>query len=162
LVLTWRFRFKVHSNASMSNMIYVKKPIELIIFMSVGGTVSTNRNVSYVSPTRVCARVNYIDVNTTRKNGQTDDRIAVGDPWSLVFDWLKRISSIKKTVLNMHLGVHWWFPSRLSLCLTSLFETGTIVLLESVVSESVITITSISRSRSRARTLLYYRSLRMW
>jgi hypothetical protein len=41
------------------------------------------------------------------------------------------------------------------------FETGTIVLLESVVPESVITITSISRSRSRARTLLYYRSLRI-
>jgi hypothetical protein len=40
----------------MSNMIYVKKPIELKIFMSVGGTVSANRNVSYVSPTRVCAR----------------------------------------------------------------------------------------------------------
>jgi hypothetical protein len=38
-------------------------------------------------------------------------------------------------------------------CCCSLFETGTIVLLESVVSESVITITSISRSRSRARTL---------
>jgi hypothetical protein len=57
LVLAWRFRFKVHSNAFMSNMIYVKKPIiELIIFMSVGGTVSANRNVSYVSTTRVCAR----------------------------------------------------------------------------------------------------------
>jgi hypothetical protein len=44
----------------------------------------------------------------------------------------------------------------------SLFETGMIVLLESVVSESVITITSISKSRSRARTLLYFRSLRIW
>jgi hypothetical protein len=51
--------------------------------------------------------------------------------------------------------------SRLSLCLTSLLKTGTIVLLESVVPETVITITSISRSRSRARTLLYYRSLRI-
>jgi hypothetical protein len=54
---------------------------------------------------RAFARANYIDVNTTRKNGQTGNKIAVGDPWSVVLDWLKRISSIK-TVLNMHLGVH--------------------------------------------------------
>jgi superfamily I DNA/RNA helicase len=39
---------------------------------------------------RAFARANYIDVNTTRKNGQTDDRIAVGDPWSVVFDWLNK------------------------------------------------------------------------
>jgi hypothetical protein len=39
---------------------------------------------------RAFARTNYIDVNTTRKNGQTGDRIAVGDPWSVVFDWLNR------------------------------------------------------------------------
>jgi hypothetical protein len=58
--------------------------------MSVGGTVSANRNVSYVSPTRVCARANYIDVSTTRKTVKTDDRIAVGDPWSVVLDWLNR------------------------------------------------------------------------
>jgi hypothetical protein len=40
---------------------------------------------------RAFARANYADVNTTRKNGQTDDRIAVGDPRSAVFDWLKII-----------------------------------------------------------------------
>jgi hypothetical protein len=39
---------------------------------------------------RAFVRANYIDVNTTRKNGQTDDRISVGGSWSVVFDWLNR------------------------------------------------------------------------
>jgi hypothetical protein len=31
------------------------------------------------------ARVNLIDVNTTRKTVKMDDRIAIGDPWPVVF-----------------------------------------------------------------------------
>jgi hypothetical protein len=71
-------------------MIYVKKYVEVIIFMSVSGTVSAKTETCCTFLLCAVARANYIDDNTTRKNGQIDDRIAVGDPWSDVFDWFNR------------------------------------------------------------------------
>jgi hypothetical protein len=91
LVLAWRFRFKVHSNAFMSNMIYVKKSVELIIFMSVGGTVSANRNV-------------LIRLEKTVKQ-MTGSLLAIR---GLLFLIGLKLSSIK-TVFNMRLGFNYGF-----------------------------------------------------
>jgi hypothetical protein len=69
----------------MSNMIYVKKSVEVIIFMPVGGTVSAKTEMCRTFLLCAGARVNLIDVNTTRKTVKMDDRIAIGDPWLVIF-----------------------------------------------------------------------------
>jgi hypothetical protein len=76
--------------------------------MSVGGTVLANRNVSYVSPTRVCTRANYIDVSTTRKKAKQATGSLLAIRGLLFLIGLIRLSSIK-TVLNMHLGFNYGF-----------------------------------------------------
>jgi hypothetical protein len=61
----------MHSNAFMSNMIYVKKSVEVIIILkSVGGTVSAKIETCRTILLHTVAHVNLIDLNTTRKNDQ--------------------------------------------------------------------------------------------
>jgi hypothetical protein len=97
---------------------YVKKSVEAIIFLSVGGTVLARTETCHTFLLLAVARVNLIDVNTTKKNGQDGCQDCYLRSMAGCFlIGLIGLSSIK-TVLNMHLVVHRWFPSCLSLCLT--------------------------------------------
>jgi hypothetical protein len=52
----------------MGNMIYVKKSVEMIIIlMSVGGIVLAKTEMCRTFLLRAVARVNFLDVDTTRK-----------------------------------------------------------------------------------------------
>jgi hypothetical protein len=95
----------VHSNAFMSNMIYVKKPVELIIFMSVAVGPFWQTETCRTFLLCAFARANYIDVNTARKTVKQTTGSLLAIRCLLFLIGLMGISSIK-AVFNMHLGVH--------------------------------------------------------